>query len=46
MVGVRLGIKSVAGGSTKDRSQPRARFGILIDIEHEFLPATDGLQAH
>src|SRR5271156_2224424 len=38
------GAAALAGGA-KDRSQPRTRFRILVDIEHEFLAATDGLQA-
>jgi hypothetical protein len=46
VVGVRLGVESVAIGAAEDRSQPHARLGILIDIKHEFLAATDGLQAH
>jgi hypothetical protein len=43
---VQLGAESVAIGGAEDRSQPRSRLGILIDVEHEFLAATDGLQAH
>ena len=37
---------STLASSAKDRSHPAARFGILVDVEHEFLPAPDGLQAH